>query len=125
MNNPSPYTWDEAREAVNKAKAAQRNAEQRVKDAYREFAEKRQSYQVALAEKITTLRGAGMAATACGDVARGDENVARLRYERDVQEGVVESAKAALWRLSADRRALEQLVGWSMRADFANDGAPV
>ena len=125
MSNPRPYSWDEAREKVNEAKAAQAEAEKRVREAWADLAEKRRTYQVALAEKITTLRGGGMAATTCGDVARGDENVAQLRFERDVQEGVVESAKAALWRLSADRRALEQLVQWSLRADFANDGAPV
>lgn len=124
MNNPHPYTWGEARDAVNAAKSLQADAEKAARAAYRDFAEKRQAYQVALAVEITRLRSEGMAATTCGDVARGETKVAQLRFERDVQEGVVESAKAALWRLSADRRALEQLVQWSMRADFANDGAP-
>lgn len=120
--NPRPYSWAEAREKINLAKGAQSKAEAHLKEMFADLAEKRRAYQVALAEEIVRLRGQGFAVTAAGDVARGEERVALLRYERDVQDGVVEAAKAALWRLNADRRELEQLVQWSMRADFANDG---
>ena len=61
----------------------------------------------------------GTAWTACGDLARGDENVARLRMERDVAEGVKEAAMQASWRRAADRKDIGRLIEWSARRDLA------
>lgn len=110
-----PYSFGEARAAIERASVAQRNAEDRIREAYRDYGEAERAYRKALAVRITELRAEGTPATACADLARGDKHVADLRYRRDVFEGVREAAKSAVWRHTADRRELEQLVDWSRR----------
>lgn len=113
--NPSPYDFAEARQALAAATRAQAQAEQFVRDAYRQLGEAEQSYRVALARKIVELHADGVAWSSTADLARGDDKVARLRYERDVAEGVLEAAKQAGWRHQADRRATQSLVDWSAK----------
>jgi hypothetical protein len=52
-------------------------------------------------------------------LAKGDQSIADLRYERDVALGVREAARQAVYRHSANRRDLEELVDWSKRRDLA------
>ena len=66
------------------------------------------------------MRGDKIPVTVIQDMAKGDLKIADLRFERDLAEGVREAAVSAIWRHSADRRELEQLVSWSMRV--APDG---
>lgn len=115
----SPYSWGEARDAINTAKAQQVVAERNVRDAFKAFGLARRAYQTSLAQKILDLRASKTAATLCAELARGDEHVADLRFKKDVAEGVMEAARAAVWRHTADRRELEQLVDWSMRRELA------
>lgn len=116
----TPYDFGEARDAINAAKAAQASAEDAIKDAFRQYGDAERAYRKALAIKITELRADGVAATVCLDLAKGEERIATLRYKRDVQEGVKEAAMSAVWRHTANRRELEQLISWSMRV--APDG---
>lgn len=119
--NPAPYDFSEAREAARKASEAQAATEAALRDATRNRAEKERAYRVALAERILTAHGdEGVAWSACQDIARGDENVARLRYERDVADGIVEALAQAGWRHAADRKDLQRLIAWSERV--APDG---
>ena len=59
-------------------------------------AEAERAYRVALAEKMLLLREGGLPATLIGDVARGDKDVARLKFERDCSEVVYDNAKEAV-----------------------------
>ena len=59
-------------------------------------AEAERVYRVALAEKILLLREGGLAATLIGDVARGDKDVARLKFERDCSQVVYDNAREAV-----------------------------
>lgn len=59
-------------------------------------AEAERVYRVALAEKILLLREGGLAATLIGDVARGDKDVARLKFERDCSQVVYDNAQEAV-----------------------------
>lgn len=59
-------------------------------------AEAEQAYRVKLAEKILLLREGGLPATLIGDVARGDKDVARLKFDRDCAEVVYENAQEAI-----------------------------
>ena len=59
-------------------------------------AEAEQDYRVALAKKILELREASYPATLIGDLARGDKEVARLKFERDCSEVVYDNAKEAV-----------------------------
>lgn len=117
-----PWDFGQAAAAQREATKKQETAEQFVKQAYRDLAEKERAYRQALAEKITTLRADGISVTLCGDLARGDKHVAHLKYERDVAEGVKEAAAQAIWRATADRRTVEGLMNWSMRREFAETG---
>lgn len=62
----------------------------------RAAAEAEQTYRVKLAEKMLTLRDNGYPATLIGDLARGDKEVARLKFERDCAEVVYENAQEAI-----------------------------
>lgn len=62
----------------------------------RAAAEAEQTYRVALANKILLLREGGLPATLIGDVARGDKDVARLKFERDCAEVVYDNAQEAV-----------------------------
>lgn len=59
-------------------------------------AETEQAYRVKLAEKILQLRESGFPATLIGDLARGDKEVAMLKFERDCAEVVYDNAKEAV-----------------------------
>ena len=59
-------------------------------------ADAEQKYRVALAEKILFLREGGLPATLIGDVARGDRDVARLKFDRDCAEVVYDNAREAV-----------------------------
>lgn len=118
----APYTFDEAREHSRRASSAQQQAEQFVAETARDFALKEEAYRVALAKRIVELHDVdGLAWTVCGDVARGDPQVARLRRERDIAEGVREAASQAVWRRTADRRDTERFARWSMAIDLRGD----
>ncbi len=118
--NPVPFDFNEARAAARKASEAQAATEDAMIDAARKRAEAEQRYRVALAKRIVAAHGEGVAWSVASDVARGDEEVARLRYERDVADGVAEAISQAGWRHAADRKDLQRLIAWSERV--APDG---
>ena len=62
----------------------------------RAAAEAEQTYRVALANKILLLRENGLPATLIGDVARGDKDVAKLKFGRDCAEVVYDNAREAV-----------------------------
>lgn len=113
-----PYDFGGAVDAVNNAKTAQKLAEDFVKTCWAEFGRKRKAYQMALAKKILELKAAGQPSTYLLELARGDEDVARLRFEKDVAEGVKDAAQSALWRHSADRKDLREFLQWSKTVDI-------
>ena len=114
-----PFDEQDARNAARMAASLQAGAEEQIREAFANQAEKEQAYRVALAKKITELHADGVAWTVCPDLARGDEKVARLRLERDVAEGVREAAVQASWRRAADRKDIGRLIEWSARRDLA------
>lgn len=59
-------------------------------------ADAEREYRIRLAEKILTLRESGLPATLIGDVARGDKEIARLKFERDCSKVVYENAQEAV-----------------------------
>jgi hypothetical protein len=119
MSTNTPYTFGEARNHAAQASRAQTAAEEFIKDCARDYALKEEAYRVALANAIVSAHSEGKAWTVCGDIARGDKDVARLRRERDIAEGVRDAAVQAAWRRSADRRDTERFTEWSMRRDLA------
>lgn len=119
----APYDFDQARSAAHNASKKQAAAEDFIREAAKDSALKEEAYRVALAKEIVRQHdNEGRAWTVCPDLARGDENVARLRKERDIAEGVLEAAKQLSWRRAADRRDTERFIDWSMRRELAENG---
>jgi hypothetical protein len=56
-------------------------------------------------------------------VAKGDEGVAALKYERDLAESVYEAAKQGAWRHTANRKDLLALIEWSRSRELAEGWA--
>lgn len=115
MSNPSPFDFNEARAAARKASEAQAATEGALRQAAEEKARAERAYRRALAEGIVKAHEEGIAWSVCGDIARGEEMVADLRYHRDVAEGVYEAMQQSGWRHASDRRDLSRLIGWSER----------
>jgi len=114
-----PYTFGEAVQAINAAKAAQAAAEKFRQQASAALADAEHAYRVALASEIVRQHNDGVAWTVCQDLARGEPKVAGLRKARDLAAGVLGAAETAAWRHTADRRALDKLVHWSCARDLA------
>lgn len=119
----SPFTFAEARRAAHHASNRQIEKERDRIDAATALAECERAYRMALAKRMTILKAEGAAWTAAADLARGDAEVADLKYRRDVAAGVLAAAEQAGFRLQADRRVLEQLVRWSQARELAEGGA--
>jgi hypothetical protein len=116
----APFDFGEAETAIREAQARQAGAETTLKEASKAAAAKEQTFRVALAKEIVRLHDSDKVAwTVCADLARGNEHVAQLRYERDVAQGVLEAAQQAAWRFAADRKDTGRLVDWSMRRELA------
>lgn len=110
-----PYDYQGAKAAIERASVNQRNAEEQIRQAAATLGAAERSYRQALAEEILKLKADGVAMTVAQDLAKGSKRVADLRYARDVADGMKEAAAQAVWRHTADRRELEQLISWSMR----------
>jgi hypothetical protein len=119
--NQHPYDFAEARTQANAASERTRLAEDFYKQQARAYAIAEEAYRKRLAERIVELRGESKPVTIVPDLARGDTEVARLKRERDIAEGMKDAALQALWRLAADRRDLGRFIDWSMRAAFRDD----
>lgn len=119
-----PWEFDQARAAAAAASRAQAAAEEFVRESAKQAAKAEEAYRVALSEAIVRLHADGMAWSVCGDVARGDKRVARLRMERDIALGVREAAGQAAWRRTADRKDVQSFMSWSARRELAEGGQP-
>lgn len=116
----APWTFQEATDNCRLAARGQEQAENALREAYRDFARREQAYRQALATEIVRQHAEeGVAWTVAPDLARGDSTVARLRMERDVAEGVKEAMQQAVWRATANRKDAQRFAEWSMRRNLA------
>lgn len=53
-------------------------------------------YRVALSKRLTVKRAAGEAVTHLLEIAKGEEDIAQLRLERDIAASLYESAQEAI-----------------------------
>lgn len=51
---------------------------------------------MALSKRLTELRAEGQAVTHLADIARGERNIAKLRFNRDVAKGLYDSSQEAI-----------------------------
>jgi hypothetical protein len=122
----APYDFGQARDAAARASNAQHQAETNLIDAAKDYAEKEERYRVALAKEIVRQHDDDKVAwTVAPDLARGDKEVARLRKDRDIAEGVRDAAQQQAWRRAADRKDTQRFIDWSARREFAEAGGHV
>lgn len=76
----------------------------------RAHAEAEQKYRVALSRRILQERESGTPVTILSDVCRGDKEIARLKFERDVAEQVYKAALEAINCYKIQIRVLENTI---------------
>lgn len=114
-----PWTIEEARQACAAASRHQKAAEEALTEAAKSFAQAEEAYRLKLAEAIVEAHAEGIAWTVAPDIARGRKDVAALRRERDIKEGVREAMQQACWRRTADRKDAQRFADWSQRKEIA------
>ncbi len=120
-----PWTFAQAEERCKGASQRQQGAEEAMREAATAYAMAEERFRLALAKAIVTAHDEdGKAWSVCPDIARGDPEVARLRRERDIAEGVREATVQAAWRRSADRKDAQRFADWSCRRQMADLAGP-
>lgn len=66
------------------------------KDYSKDYALKEYKYRTALSKELLELRASGQPVTHLADIARGKEEISKLRYERDIAEGLKKSAEEGI-----------------------------
>jgi len=84
--------WSLIEEAMDDLQKTLSNYKEYQKD----YARKEYDYRIALSKELITLRAKGQAVTHLADIARGKEEIAKLRFDRDIAEGLVKSAEEGI-----------------------------
>lgn len=62
----------------------------------KDYALKEYKYRTALSKRLVELRASGQPVTHLADIARGEKEIAELRYKRDIAEGLKKSAEEGI-----------------------------
>lgn len=74
------------------------------------LAQAEHDYKIAIAEKILIERAKGTAVTIMSDLCRGDKNIARLRFNRDVAQTEFDSVKEAINIYKLQIRVIQETI---------------
>jgi len=77
------------------------------KEYQKDYAVKEYKYRTALSKELLKLRAEGQAVTHLTDIAKGKEEIAKLRFDRDIAEGLVNSASEGINFFKLKIRELE------------------
>jgi hypothetical protein len=83
--------------------------------AVKAHAEAEQVYRMAYATKLVELRGDAIPVGIATELAKGDEHVAKLKFDRDLAKGMIDVARERLRQLDGERASLRQLLEWSRK----------
>ena len=81
--------WHEIQETMEKAEKSLSE----YKRLNEEYARKEYAYRTALSKRLLQRKTEGYAVTNLADIVRGEEDIAKLKFERDVAEGLKNSAE--------------------------------
>lgn len=95
--------WEEIEKYNNLLEIAVSEMKKRSKD----LAQKEYLYRMALSKRLTELRAEGQAVTHLADIARGEEKIAKLRFDRDMAKGLYDSLQEAINVYKIRLRVLE------------------
>jgi hypothetical protein len=74
----------------------------------KQWSEAEMKYRIAYRKEVFRLHHEDSVAwTACGEMARGDEGVAKLRFERDMRKSDYESCYEKILQLKTELRIIE------------------
>jgi hypothetical protein len=59
----------------------------------KDYALKEQTYRIALSKRLMQRKSEGYSVTNLSDIVRGEEDIAKLKFERDIAEGLMKSAE--------------------------------
>lgn len=101
------YTGQDLTKELRENAVAMLEAVTNLKECGRNKARSERDYKVALRKEILRLRlDDGVAWTACYDLALGDDNVAKLRWQRDVYESDYQCLQEKINVLKLNQRVL-------------------
>jgi hypothetical protein len=93
-----------------------RNTKTRLDGAIRELhkqakakADTERKYKIALRMEILKLKKDGYPATLINDLAKGNEEIAALRFDRDVAKGLYDSARESMQSLRVEASMLQTI----------------
>jgi hypothetical protein len=82
------------------------------KNCGRKLADAEMNYKIALRKEFLRLKlEDGVAWTACAELAKGDEEVAKLRHERDIRKSDYAVTYEKILQLKTELRILENEIG--------------
>lgn len=81
--------WHEIEEVMKKAEQSLSEYKRCQKD----YAVKEYNYRTALSKRLLKRRTQGQPVTHLADIVKGEEDIAKLRFERDIAEGLKNSAE--------------------------------
>lgn len=76
----------------------------------REYADAEQKYRIALAQKMLIERDKGLPVTIISDICRGDKEIAKLKFNRDVAEVMYQAAQEAIQAYKLGIRMLDSQI---------------
>lgn len=111
-----PLDLDDGRRAAHQQAKIQRQALAELENRVQDAAQAEHDYRIELAKRMLKLREAGTAATILSDIARGQEDIAEKKRERDIAEGMVTAQRERVRELEGERAMLRELLEYSRRA---------
>lgn len=120
-----PLDLDDGRKAASMLARQCRASVDNLDQAVQRHAESEHSYRKAFAKKIVELRADGVPATICLELAKGDQQVAQLKYDRDLAKGIIDVTRERLRQLDGERASLRQLLEWSQKFENRQFTGPV
>ncbi len=95
--------WEDIEQAIKEYK----KCVEEYKNYNKDYAKKEYLYRTALSKKLVELRASGEKVTHLADIARGIPEIAKLRFDRDISEGLKKSAEEGINFYKHDIRVLE------------------
>jgi hypothetical protein len=120
-----PLDLDDGRRAASLLARQCRSAVDALDQAVVRHAEAEHSYRKAYASKLIELRGQAVPVGLCLELAKGDEVVAKLKFDRDLAKGMIDVCRERLRQLDGERASLRQLLEWSQRFEARSFTPPV
>ena len=88
-----------------------------LKERGQEKAKAENTYRMELAKEILRLRDDGMPVTIINDIARGNENIAGLKQERDIADVLYDSVLQRLYATKLELQILDNQYRMAMKGE--------